>query len=52
MPFHDRERYTEVAEPGSIGTGYFCDIYNQFKGKIKDSISFLLSKKGGVAKGA
>lgn len=35
-----------------IGKGPFGDIYNQFKGKAKEAIRFLLGKKNGEAIGA
>lgn len=35
-----------------VGTGDFGDIYDQFKGKPKEAVEFLLKKKGGEAVGA
>ena len=35
----------EVAEP--IGTGTFGNIYNQFKGKVKEAFNFLMRHKSG-----
>lgn len=39
------ETPTIEAEP--IGTGAFGNIYNQFKGKVKEAFSFLMSHKSG-----
>ena len=41
-----------TATPEPIGTGIFGNIYDQFKGKVKEAIGFLLGRKEGVAKGA
>ena len=35
------------AEPQPIGTGDFGPIYDQFKGKAKEAIDFLMKKQGG-----
>ena len=54
--FRDGEGDAGVAEPEEpikpIGTGPFGEIYDQFKGKAKDAIAFLLKKKSGEAIGA
>lgn len=34
-------------EPEPIGTGVFGNIYNQFKGKVKDAFNFLMKHKSG-----
>ena len=39
----------EGAEPQPIGRGIFGNIYNQFKGKVKEAVNFLLGKQEGVA---
>lgn len=39
----------EEQEPKPIGHGAFGDIYDQFKGKPQEAISFLIKKKGGEA---
>ncbi|MBO5611836.1 MAG: hypothetical protein J5918_04485 [Prevotella sp.] len=39
-------------DPQPIGKGMFCSIYDQFKGKAKETIAFLLQKKEGEATGA
>ena len=39
-------------EPQPIGTGVFGNIYDQFKGKVKEAIAFLMQKKDGEAIGA
>ena len=41
-----------MPEPKPIGTGSFGEIYDQFKGKPKEAIAFLLKKKSGEAIGA
>ena len=45
-------RYSLSGEPLPVGRGAFGDIYDQFKGKAKEAIAFLLKKKGGEATGA
>lgn len=40
------------SEPQPIGTGDFGPIYDQFKGKAKEAIDFLMKKQGGEAVGA
>ena len=47
----EKERAIE-SEPKPIGKGIFGNIYNQFKGKAKEAVDFLMKKKDGVAKGA
>lgn len=42
----------ESMEVKPIGVGEFGEIYDQFIGKTKEAIEFLLSKKGGEALGA
>ncbi len=42
----------EQTEPTPIGYGAFGAIYDQFKGKAKEAIAFLKSKKSGDALGA
>ncbi len=39
-------------EPKPIGSGVFGDIYDQFKGRAKAAIDFLMRKKSGEAVGA
>jgi len=39
-------------EPQPIGKGAFGNIYDQFKGKAKEAVAFLMRKKGGEAVGA
>jgi site-specific DNA-cytosine methylase len=41
----DNSGTIEDAEP--IGTGAFGNIYNQFKGKVKEAFNFLMSHKSG-----
>jgi len=41
-----------VAEPKPVGTGDFGPIYDQFKGKPKEAIDFLLKEQSGEAIGA
>lgn len=41
-----------AAEPAPIGNGAFGPIYDQFRGKAKEAISFLTRKKAGEAVGA
>lgn len=49
----DTERSGDVdAEPQPIGVGPFGKIYDQFKGKAKEAIAFLIGKKDGEAIGA
>ena len=38
--------------PAPIGKGVFGNIYNQFKGKVREAISFLRDKREGEAVGA
>ncbi len=44
--------YQKEGEPQPVGRGSFGDIYDQFKGKAKEAIAFLLRKKGGESIGA
>ena len=46
------ENITGKIEPEPIGVGRFGNIYDQFKGKVKDAVEFLLRRKGGEAVGA
>ena len=46
------EGVNETKEPEPVGVGFFGNIYNQFKGKVKDAIDFLLRNKEGEASGA
>lgn len=39
-------------EPQPVGRGAFGDIYDQFRGKAKEAIAFLMKKKDGEALGA
>lgn len=41
-----------VAEPKPIGHGAFGPIYDQFRGKAKEAVDFLMRKKAGEAIGA
>lgn len=41
----------EGNEPRPIGTSVFGQVYDQFKGKVKEAIEFLSKLKNGVAKG-
>lgn len=43
---------TADSEPQPIGHGVFGNIYDQFRGKAKEAIAFLLGKKDGEAIGA
>ena len=47
----EKERAIE-SEPKPIGKGIFGNIYNQFKGKAKEAVDFLMKKKDGEAIGA
>ena len=40
-----------ITEPRPIGVGRFGNIYDQFKGKVKEAIDFLLRRKGGEVTG-
>ncbi len=46
------EGVNETKEPEPVRVGFFGNIYNQFKGKAKDAIDFLLRNKEGEASGA
>lgn len=39
------------AEPQPIGRGVFGNVYDQFRGKVKEAVKFLLSRGEGIAKG-
>ena len=54
QPIAQQESSQETAysEPQPIGRGVFGDIYDQFRGKAKEAIAFLLGKKSGEAVGA
>ncbi|MCD8304775.1 MAG: hypothetical protein LUC86_08145, partial [Prevotellaceae bacterium] len=41
------KKKSEEEEPKPVGKGPFGDIYDQFKGKAKEAIDFLLSHKSG-----
>ena len=43
----DEESVSRESEPQPVGRGVFGDIYDQFKGKAKEAIKFLLGKKSG-----
>lgn len=45
------EELDVTAEPKPIGSGPFGNIYNQFKGKVKEAVEFLRSMKSGEAVG-
>lgn len=38
-------------EPKPVGKGAFGDVYDQFRGKAKEAVEFLMRKKGGYLKG-
>ena len=38
---------TEVGEPQPIGNSFFGKVYNQFKGKAKEAVNFLMRHKSG-----
>lgn len=42
----------EDSEPQPVGRGAFGNIYDQFKGKAKEAVAFLVKKKSGEALGA
>lgn len=41
-----------TTEPEPVGVGKFGEIYDQFKGKVKEAVAFLLRRKNGEAVGA
>lgn len=43
----DNSGDVEVNEPQPIGTGVFGNIYNQFKGKVKEAFNFLMNHQSG-----
>ncbi|MBP5479403.1 MAG: hypothetical protein J6Y15_08595, partial [Bacteroidaceae bacterium] len=47
-----KEKLANGEDIKPIGTGSFGEIYDQFKGKAKEAIAFLMKKKGGEALGA
>ena len=48
----EEEEHAVESEPKPIGKGIFGNIYNQFKGKAKEAVDFLMKKKDGEAIGA
>ena len=42
---------TAEEEPTPVGRGVFGNIYDSFKGKVRDAVSFLFKNKDGEAKG-
>jgi len=42
----------DSGEPEPVGVGTFGEIYDQFKGKVKEAVAFLLRRKNGEAVGA
>ena len=43
----EAEKRMDDEEPKPIGSGVFGNIYNQFKGKVKEAFDFLMKHKGG-----
>lgn len=41
------EKRMDDEEPKPVGSGVFGNIYNQFKGKVKEAFDFLMKHKGG-----
>ena len=41
------EERMDDEEPKPVGSGVFGNIYNQFKGKVKEAFDFLMKHKGG-----
>jgi len=41
----------QTSEPKPIGKGVFGNIYDQFKGKVKEAVAFLKEKREGCLKG-
>lgn len=48
----EQQPMEQSEEPQPIGHGAFGNIYDQFRGKAKEAIAFLLQKKEGEATGA
>ncbi|MDO5609095.1 MAG: hypothetical protein Q4G08_11640, partial [Capnocytophaga sp.] len=48
---NDPEQY-DFSDIQPVGKGFFGNIYDQFKGKSKEAVAFLLQKKEGEAVGA
>lgn len=51
-PFSEYKSVQATQEVKSVGNGPFGNIYDQFKGKVKEAIEFLKNKKSGEALGA
>ena len=45
------EESINIEDIQPVGVGMFGDIYNQFKGKFKDGVNFLIKKRSGVLQG-
>lgn len=43
----EAEKRMDDEEPKPVGSGVFGNIYNQFKGKVKEAFDFLMKHKGG-----
>ena len=43
----EAEKRMDDEEPEPVGSGVFGNIYNQFKGKVKEAFDFLMKHKGG-----
>ena len=43
----EAEKQMDDEEPKPVGNGVFGNIYNQFKGKVKEAFDFLMKHKGG-----
>ena len=43
----EAEKQMDDEEPKPLGSGVFGNIYNQFKGKVKEAFDFLMEHKGG-----
>ena len=43
----EAEKRMDDEEPKPVGGGVFGNIYNQFKGKVKEAFDFLMKHKGG-----
>ena len=43
----ETEKRMDDEEPKPLGSGVFGNIYNQFKGKVKEAFDFLMKHKGG-----
>ena len=42
----EAEKQMDDEEPKPVGSGVFGNIYNQFKGKVKEAFDFLMKHKG------